>query len=133
MAIQRCRCRPGLALRCAIAHRGTHTPRPALLEKTDHDQHAKQLLPVVMGPCVRRDDVDMGRYGVTFPRRNAPELYMSFRALENRGRGECRMRAAPAVSCANSAKKAAHEHTGQRRASDIPCAVALRLITRSPR
>ncbi len=27
----------------------------------------------------------------------------------------------------------AHEHTGQRRASDIPCAMALRLITRSPR
>jgi len=30
-------------------------------------------------------------------------------------------------------KKAAHEHTGQRRTSDIPCAMALRLITRSPR
>ena len=27
----------------------------------------------------------------------------------------------------------AHEHTGQRRRSDIPCAMALRLITRSPR
>src|SRR6266702_6479127 len=27
----------------------------------------------------------------------------------------------------------AHEHTGQRRQSDIPCAVALQLITRSPR
>ena len=27
----------------------------------------------------------------------------------------------------------AHEHTGQRRTSDIPCAMALRLITRSPR
>src|SRR5438477_470936 len=27
----------------------------------------------------------------------------------------------------------AHEHTGQRRQSDIPCAMALRLITRSPR
>src|SRR5258707_5510439 len=30
-------------------------------------------------------------------------------------------------------KECAHEHTGQRRASDIPCAMALRLITRSPR
>src|SRR5476649_1264318 len=27
----------------------------------------------------------------------------------------------------------AHEHTGQRRQSDIPCAMALRLITCSPR
>ena len=50
-----------------------------------------------------------------------------------RGRRECRVRAAPAVSCANSANKAAHEHTGQRRTSDIPCAMALRLITCSPR
>ena len=30
-------------------------------------------------------------------------------------------------------KKIAHEHTGQRRRSDIPCAMALRLISRSPR
>ena len=30
-------------------------------------------------------------------------------------------------------KECAHEHTGQRRTSDIPCAMALRLITCSPR
>ncbi len=30
----------------------------------------------------------------------------------NRGRGECRMRAAPAVSCAVCTKRCAHEHTG---------------------
>jgi hypothetical protein len=30
-------------------------------------------------------------------------------------------------------KGCAHEHTGQRRTSDIPCAMALRLISRSPR
>ena len=30
-------------------------------------------------------------------------------------------------------KENAHEHTGQRRQSDIPCAMALRLISRSPR
>ena len=29
-------------------------------------------------------------------------------------------------------KKIAHEHTGQRRQSDIPCAMVLRLIARSP-
>ena len=43
------------------------------------------------------------------------------------------MRAAPAVSCAMCTKKCAHEHTGQRRTSDIPCAMALRLIACSPR
>jgi hypothetical protein len=49
------------------------------------------------------------------------------------GSRECRMRAAPAVSCAKCTSKNAHEHTGQRRTSDIPCAMALRLMTRSPR
>src|SRR6186997_1734083 len=43
------------------------------------------------------------------------------------------MRAAPAVSCAMCTRRCAHEHTGQRRTSDIPCAMALRLITCSPR
>src|SRR3981081_4221019 len=43
------------------------------------------------------------------------------------------MRAASAVSCAKGRKQTAHEHTGQRRRSDIPCAMALRLIPRSPR
>ena len=33
------------------------------------------------------------------------------------------MRAAPAVSCAKSFEKVAHEHTGQRRQSDFPCAM----------
>src|SRR3982075_3171328 len=33
----------------------------------------------------------------------------------------------------NVHKECAHEHTGQRRTSDIPCAMALRLITSSPR
>src|ERR1700736_5088888 len=32
--------------------------------------------------------------------------------LEIRGRGECRVRAAPAVSCAKLHKRNAHEHTG---------------------
>ena len=32
----------------------------------------------------------------------------------------------------NRVEECAHEHTGQRRTSDIPCAMALRLITRSP-
>src|SRR5258707_9545145 len=32
--------------------------------------------------------------------------------LDHRGSRECRMRAAPAVSCASCTKKCAHEHTG---------------------
>jgi hypothetical protein len=45
-----------------------------------------------------------------------------------RGRGECRMRAAPAVPCANWIEKTHTSIQVQRRASDIPCAMALRLI-----
>src|SRR5438105_7788585 len=52
---------------------------------------------------------------------------------QNRGRRECRVRAAPAVSCARNMHIGAHEHTGQRKHSGIPCAMALRLISRSPR
>src|SRR6201747_3124757 len=50
-----------------------------------------------------------------------------------RGRGECRMRAAPAVPCAKKWRKTHTSIQVQRRTSDIPCAMALRLITRSPR
>src|SRR6266545_4822060 len=52
---------------------------------------------------------------------------------QNRGRRECRMRAAPAVSCANARENAHTSIQVQRRQSDIPCAMALRLISRSPR
>src|ERR1700738_3539972 len=45
-----------------------------------------------------------------------------------RGRRECRMRAAPAVSRAKQVTKAHTSIQVQRRASDIPCAMALRLI-----
>ena len=41
----------------------------------------------------------------------SPELCVSL-SLERRGSRECRMRAAPAVSCAKWTKKNAHEHTG---------------------
>src|SRR5881227_919504 len=44
----------------------------------------------------------------------------SFASLENRGRRECRMRAAPAVSCAKLCKKGAHEHTGSAEAVRHP-------------
>jgi hypothetical protein len=41
-----------------------------------------------------------------------PEVEHRFTLLENRGRREDRVRAAPAVSCANLHVENAHEHTG---------------------
>jgi len=80
-----------------------------------------------------RASIRMSNSGYTsaFSRREAPEVCVSLSL--KRGSRECRMRAAPAVSCAKGRTKIAHEHTGQRRQSDIPCAIALRLISRSPR
>ena len=51
-----------------------------------------------------------------FSRRIASEVCRSF-AHERRGRRECRVHAAPAVSCARSTWKCAHEHTGSAGAS----------------
>jgi hypothetical protein len=67
----------------------------------------------------------------TFPRRIAPELCKFIRPTE-RGRRECRVLAAPAVSCASSAKETHTSIQVQPRHSGIPCAVVLRLIPRSP-
>jgi len=47
----------------------------------------------------------------------------NFLTLQIRGRRESRVRAAPAVSCANCTRKNAHEHTGPAEASDFPCAM----------
>src|SRR2546430_13193816 len=41
-----------------------------------------------------------------------PRFAIEFPYPPNRGRRECRVRAAPAVSCASCTKKCAHEHTG---------------------
>src|ERR1044072_7681838 len=57
----------------------------------------------------------------------------SFAPLRNRGRREDRVLAAPAVSSAICANKTAHEHTGQREHSGLPCAMALRLTSCSSR
>jgi hypothetical protein len=62
-----------------------------------------------------------------------PRFAQNFRALKIRGRGECRMRAAPAVSCAKSRRRTHTSIQVQRRHSDIPCAMVLRLTSRSPR
>src|SRR5215216_4037553 len=62
-----------------------------------------------------------------------PRFASSLALLENRGRREDRVPAAPAVSRAICANKTAHEHTGQREHSGLPCAMALRLTSCSPR
>jgi hypothetical protein len=68
-----------------------------------------------------------------FPRPNAPEVFISFRtSFKKRAQGM------PDARCTrdlmrNVHEECAHEHTGQRRTSDIPCAMVLRLITSSPR
>ncbi len=67
-----------------------------------------------------------------FPRRDAPESCQGSPS-KTRGRRECRVRAAPAVSYANGESGCAHEHTGSAEASGIPCVMVLRLMPRSPR
>jgi hypothetical protein len=55
------------------------------------------------------------------------------RATLKRGRREDRVRAAPAVSCARVDKKTHMSIQVQRKQSGLPCAMALRLISCSPR
>ena len=62
-----------------------------------------------------------------------PRFASSFALFEIRGRREDRVLAAPAVSRAICANKTAHEHTGQREHSGLPCAMALRLTSCSSR
>jgi hypothetical protein len=68
-----------------------------------------------------------------FSRRDSPEVCREVSRLEIRGRRECRMRAAPAVPCAKWEKKTHTSIQVQRRHSDIPCAMALRITSSSPR
>src|ERR1700755_2159696 len=51
---------------------------------------------------------------------------------EGAGHGGCTLHPRSRAPYAQ-AKKSAHEHTGQRRQSDIPCAMVLRLTSCSPR
>jgi len=54
-------------------------------------------------------------------------------SLRHGGSRECRVRAAPAVSCAKLCKETHTSIQVQRRQSGIPCAMALRLMLCSPR
>ena len=62
-----------------------------------------------MGACAPSNRVAFSRHD--FARAFPNSLSLS----RNRGRRECRVRAAPAVSCAKKLHIGAHEHTGERR------------------
>ena len=53
-------------------------------------------------------------------RKSRPSLWQAPCPLPRRGRRECRVHAAPAVSCAVCAKESAHEHTGSAEAVRHP-------------
>ena len=72
-------------------------------------------------------------YDFAISRRIASEVCWQLPALSVRGRREDRVLAAPAVSRAICANKSAHEHTGQREHSGLPCAMALQLTSCSSR
>src|SRR3954454_346551 len=62
----------------------------------------------------------------------SPRFANSFRPPKSEGAGNAGCTLHPR-SHVQWVEECAHEHTGQRRQSDIPCAMALRLITCSPR
>jgi hypothetical protein len=54
-------------------------------------------------------------HGLAISRHDLPEVCKFACPSAKRGRRECRVRAAPAVSCAKNCAFGAHEHTGERR------------------
>src|SRR6266702_2307153 len=82
-----------------------------------------------MGPGLRRDDMEIDSYSRDAIR---PSLASISRPPKTKGAGNAGCTLHPR-SRAQWSSSCAHEHTGQRRQSDIPCAMALRFITRSPR
>jgi hypothetical protein len=67
------------------------------------------------------------------PAARCARVVHEFSAPKRRGRRECRVRAAPAVSCAKLCEETHTSIQVQRKHSGIPRAMALRLIPRSPR
>ena len=66
--------------------------------------------PALMGIASLHPSYDRRDFAIS--RRSSPEVCIVGALLENRGRREDRVRAAPAVSCATCAEEHAHEHTG---------------------
>ena len=72
-------------------------------------------------------------YVSAFSRHDLPEVLPNNCPFKKEGSRECRVRAAPAVSCAKLCEETHTSIQVQRRQSDIPRAMALRLMPRSPR
>ena len=83
------------------------------------------------------DECVLWRPSQNTPSRSRRPIRASFSKTSHhpkiRGRGECRVHAAPAVSCAKLCKETHTSIQVQRRHSGIPRAMALRLMPRSPR
>ena len=101
--------------RVVLAKARTHSHRSSWLRRAGASTLVQQSTAVEMGPgsspgrqwfCSSDSTVKQRRgYTSALSRRDAPELWVTFHPLERRGRRESRVRAAPAVSCANCAKK----------------------------
>jgi hypothetical protein len=73
------------------------------------------------------------RHGFAISRRELPEVCRSFSLpSKQRAQGTPGAHCTRGLAC-KGRRENAHEHTGQRRQSGIPCAMVLRLIARSPR
>jgi hypothetical protein len=126
----------------AAAYRFNHwllwiTGSPAFAGDDDCDRHCEHSEAIHSFFMPRhgllrcaRNDVDIVSQSRSALR---PRFAGELPVLLFRGRREDRVLAAPAVSRAICANKSAHEHTGQREHSGLPCAMALRLIASSPR
>ena len=79
-----------------------------------------------------RNDVVTTEYVLAIPRRDAPEVFKNHSPRNKEGAGNAGCALHPRSRVQRSGGDA-HEHTGQRRASDIPCAMVLRLMPSSPR
>ena len=83
------------------------------------------------GPSIHDADISQIRLHILAAR--CARVVQEIPPQKIRGRRECRMRAAPAVSCAKLCEETHTSIQGQRRQSGIPRAMVLRLIPRSPR
>ena len=94
-----------------------------------------EMLHIVVRSQGRRKRIYSPSYANTPPRSRGPFRPSSAKSftLKIRGRRECRVHAAPAVSCAIVRKETHTSIQVQTEHSGIPCAMALRLMPSSPR
>ena len=98
----------------------------------DRSRRSRKIIEaVVMGPGVRRDD---GGYSWAISRHDLPEFCISFALSGNpRAQGRPGARCPRGLACKWETKRAHTSIQVQRRASGLPCAMALRFTSCSPR